>query len=137
MNTKPKFKVGDRWKNRMGEIVEIAIIRDFSFSDKENRYYTLESGKSFASEELDLTEKVESAPIEYHDHVIDRFSRIVFDLESNPHLDEHTEVRVPLSELATVARKLYAYEKFVTELKESLKDGDDKRRILAKKIEEL
>lgn len=70
-------------------------------------------------------------------HTIAHFSKVVFDLEANPDLGDATNVTFPLGELATVARKIYAYEKFVAELQESLKDGDEKRRIIAQKIEEL
>lgn len=70
-------------------------------------------------------------------HKIAHFSKVVFDLESNPDLDDYTKVTLPLGELAAVARKLYACEKFIEELKETLKDGDSKRRIIASKIENL
>ena len=69
-------------------------------------------------------------------HIIEKFQRVVFEAE-NTGLSDDSEIRFPLSELATVARKLYEYEKFIARLKESLKDDDYKRRILAQKIENL
>ena len=70
-------------------------------------------------------------------HTIAKFQRIVFDLDAQPLMTDDTEIRFPLDELAAVAHKLAAYEKFIAELKESLKDGDTKRRIIAQKIENL
>jgi len=71
------------------------------------------------------------------EHIIEKFTREVFELENSLQAAELQSVYYQLADLATVARKLYAYEKFIAELKESLKDGDEKRRILLEKIEGL
>ena len=68
---------------------------------------------------------------------IHNFQTKVFEFENNPNISSDDPIQFPLADLAAVARKLYDYEKFVAELQESLKDGDDKRSILAKKIEML
>jgi hypothetical protein len=68
---------------------------------------------------------------------IHNFKTKVFEFENNPNISSDDPIQFPLSDLAAVARQLYAYEKFIAELKESLKDGDAKRRMLAEKIEML
>ena len=137
MNTESKFKVGDKWKRRDGEIVEIRRVEIGTiYPVLAGSYLYDKNGKvdRMSASLIDLIEKVEHA--ENKDHVVEKFQRVVFDAE-NTGLSDDSEIRFPLSELATVARKLYAYEKFIAELKESLKDGDDNLRILAQKIENL
>jgi len=136
----PKFKVGERWKRRDGGIVIIDIVEtdgeDYPICA--NGYWCDEDGFFMYPENkhnLDLIEKVE--PAEKPDHIIEKFKREVFELENSLQAAELQSVFFQLNTLATVARKLYDYEKFIAELKESLKDGDEKRRNLAQKIEEL
>ena len=68
---------------------------------------------------------------------IHNFQTKVFEFENNPNIASDDLIQFPLADLAAVARKLYAYEKFISELQETLKDGDEKRRMLAEKIEML
>jgi hypothetical protein len=68
---------------------------------------------------------------------IHNFQTKIFEFENNPNIAGDDPIQFPLSDLAAVARKVYAYEKFLSELQESLKDGDEKRRMLAQKIEIL
>jgi hypothetical protein len=70
-------------------------------------------------------------------NTIHNFKTKVFEFENNPNISSDDPIQFPLADLASVARKLYAYEKFISELQESLKDGDDERRMLAQKIEML
>jgi hypothetical protein len=68
---------------------------------------------------------------------IHNFQAKVFEFENNPNIAGNDPIQFPLADLAAVARKLYACEKFISELQETLKDGDDKRRMIAEKIEML
>ncbi len=68
-------------------------------------------------------------------HTIAKFQRIVFEIDASPNATDEMEVRFPLSELVAVAHKIADYEKFIAELNESLKDGDEKRRILRDRID--
>jgi len=140
--TEQKFKVGDKWKRRDGKIVEIIKIED------DDQDYPILAGGEWYDDDgffisggkkdpYDLIEKIESAPSVNTDHTIANFQAKVFGFENNPDISDSDPVQFPLSELATIARKLYDYEKFISELKDSLKDGDEKRRILREKIEKL
>jgi len=133
MNTEPKFKVGDKWKRQNGTIAKIiGTDEDGDLFCSDSWYYNPETGEADGLDGFDLIEKVEPA-----EHIIEKFKRYVFELENSLQAAELRSVYYQLADLATVARKLYAYEKFIAELKESLKDGDEKRRILLEKIEEL
>ena len=135
--TEPKFKVGNKWRRKDGKIVEIQII-------DERLPYPLQAGNDLYQingsynmqwgSTLDLIEKVECKASDY---TIINFQAKVFEFENNPNIASDDPIQFPLADLAVIARQLYAYEKFVSELQESLKDGDDKRRMLAEKIEML
>ena len=127
-----KLKVGDKWKRRDGEIVEICLVEENTCYDKDGHAYCTKNGRSYYSQLCDLVEKVESS-----NYTIANFQTKVFKLENNPNIAIDDPIQFPLADLAAIARKLYAYEKFISELQESLKDGDEKRRMLAQKIEML
>ena len=71
------------------------------------------------------------------DRTIAGFQSKISEFENNPNINYGDTIQFPLFDLAVISRKLYAYEKFVAEIKESLKDGDEKRRMIAEKIENL
>jgi hypothetical protein len=127
-----KFKVGDKWKRRDGEIVELCLLDENTCYDKDGHAYCTKNGRSYSSQLCDLVEKVKSS-----NYTIANFQTKVFEFENNPNIASNDLIQFPLADLAVVARKLYAYEKFLAELQESLKDGDEKRRMLAQKIEML
>jgi hypothetical protein len=130
--TELKFKIGDKWKRRDGKIVEICLVDENTCYDKGGHAYCKENGRSYHSQLCDLVETATPS-----NHTIANFQTKVFEFENNPNIASDEPIQFPLADLAAVARKLYAYEKFISELQETLKDGDEKRRMLAQKIEML